>query len=81
MDPFATLNAAIEALLAGDLDECSELLDNYFEWRKRGGFKPDLGSHDADEVARRASATLLTARKIETFKEFERSQIENAKMN
>jgi len=44
MDPNATLNTLIDAILGGDWDTdydvAQDALDNLFAWRANGGFAP-----------------------------------------
>ena len=40
MDPLLTLEYAIAAFQSGDIEECSDLLSDYFNWRIKGGFEP-----------------------------------------
>lgn len=42
MDPLACLLAADRAIADLELDDAAEHLDNYAEWRRKGGFEPIL---------------------------------------
>ena len=47
MDPVATLRRALEAADEGDLVEVARALDDYQQWRNKGGFDP---SHETLKI-------------------------------
>lgn len=53
MDPQACLDRAWCAILIGDLDEARDALDDYYNWRRMGGFEPPSG----DALARQIEGT------------------------
>ncbi len=40
MDPKETLRLAEQAIYDGEYEDATEHLNNYREWRERGGFEP-----------------------------------------
>lgn len=58
MDPEACLTRAEEALADGDLEECQAALDDYRDWRSRGGFQPADGDDRAAGIRERLSRRL-----------------------
>lgn len=42
MDPQATLKLALDSILYGNVDDAHEALQNYWQWRQKGGFEPDV---------------------------------------
>lgn len=52
MDPEAALAQALDRLTYKDFEECSEFLENYREWRRRGGFEAENGDARHDRILR-----------------------------
>ena len=48
MDPSATLDLMANAYDVGDYPLAWECLANYREWRKKGGFEPQMGDKYAN---------------------------------
>jgi hypothetical protein len=53
MDPAACLQRADDAVIDGDLAEADLALQDYFSWRRRGGFQPPNGDARAAEIEKR----------------------------
>jgi hypothetical protein len=53
MDPKACLDRAAKALEEGDVDEARAALDDYADWRQRGGWKPEGGDALAADLRQR----------------------------
>lgn len=54
MDPEAALTSAASALMSGETQEARQYLDNYKQWRLRGGFEPSEGDIRARQLRRKA---------------------------
>jgi len=50
LDPAACLQRATDALIDRDLAEADLALQDYFTWRRRGGFQPPNGDARAAEI-------------------------------
>lgn len=55
MDPKAALDSAERALKRKDYYTAGEYLDNYWEWRRRGGFEPKGGDKRASKLGEKLS--------------------------
>lgn len=42
MDPKQALLDALQSMADGDRESARESLDNYWQWRRRGGFDPQV---------------------------------------
>lgn len=49
MDPKETLKRVFEAIAADDLNEALASLEDYVDWRRQGGFRPEMVSAVSDD--------------------------------
>ena len=64
MDPQAALDGAERALQAGELANAQQFLNNYREWRSRGGFEPAGGDAQFDALSKRMRELRTTRRGV-----------------
>ena len=51
MDPKAALEQAQSDLDDGLLNDCFDRLNDYYQWRCKGGFQPEGGDMIANDIA------------------------------
>lgn len=52
MDPEECLLRAARALASGEIDDASDALQDYPNWRRNGGFQPKGGDARAERIRR-----------------------------
>lgn len=61
MDPEETLNKTETLIREGAYQDAKEMLENYFEWRRSGGFEPKDGDARASKIAKCTLEEILLA--------------------